>query len=131
MPDCDLVVFFFETPAAKAMSPEVVDRELNMAPDSVRFEYLPHDEIDLQWQPTWDARDEDTLPSAIRLSVEGLAFFDFQPWIHEVPVMTIAYGWGGDEFRDPPDEYDDDFDDVLREGITELEEEAEEGDEDS
>ncbi len=31
--------------------------------------------MDLGWADKWDARDEDTLPAAVRVTVEGLPFF--------------------------------------------------------
>jgi general secretion pathway protein J len=80
----------------------------------LRFDYLPHDDPDMRYQAAWDARDEDTLPAAVQLTVEGLPFFGSQPWVHRVPLMTIAYGWGTDEFREPEDELeDDDIDDDI------------------
>ncbi len=80
---------------------------------ALRFEYLPREEMDLGWADKWDARDEDTLPAAVRITVDGLPFFNGQPWVREVPLLTMAYGWGTDEFQEPPDEdtEDDDGDD--------------------
>ncbi len=74
---------------------------------ALRFEYLPRDEVDGQWQEAWDARDEDGLPSAVRLSVEGLPWSSQQPWVRELPLMTVAYGWGTDDFQEPPDDEDE------------------------
>ncbi|HEY2385599.1 MAG TPA: type II secretion system protein GspJ [Candidatus Binatia bacterium] len=70
---------------------------------SIRFEYLPHEEGGSEWQPNWDAHEEDTLPSAVRISIEGLDFFD-HPWVREIPLMTIAFGWGNEDFQEPDDE---------------------------
>jgi general secretion pathway protein J len=75
------------------------------------FEYLPREEVDLGWANKWDARDEDTLPAAVRISVEGLAYFSGQRWVRDVPLLTIAYGWGSDDFQDPPEDEDDDDND--------------------
>ena len=72
----------------------------------LHFQYLPHDETDLEWQSSWDARDEDTLPAAVRMTVEGVPYFGGAPWVHSMPLMTVAYGWGIDEFREPPEESD-------------------------
>ncbi len=77
---------------------------------SLRFEYLPREEMDLGWTDKWDARDEDTLPAAVRVTVDGLPFFNGQPWVREIPVVTMAYGWGTDEFQEPPDEQNEDDD---------------------
>jgi len=70
---------------------------------SIRFEYLPHEEGSPDWQNSWDGRDEDTLPGAVRVTVEGLEFFG-HPWVREIPLMTIAYGWGSEDFQEPDDE---------------------------
>ena len=74
----------------------------------LKFEYLPHEEVDVGWADKWDAREEDTLPSAVRLTVEGLPFFGEQSWARDIPLLTIAYGWGTDEFQEPPEDEDDD-----------------------
>jgi len=75
---------------------------------SLRFEYLPREERDLGWSDKWDARDEDTLPAVIRVTVDGLAYFGGAPWVREIPIMSMATGWGTDEFQEPPDEESDD-----------------------
>lgn len=72
------------------------------------FEYMPREEVDLGWANKWDARDEDTLPAAVRVSVEGLSYFGGQRWERVVPLLTIAYGWGSDDYQDPPDDEEDD-----------------------
>jgi len=77
--------------------------------ETVRFEYLPHDDPEFQWQPTWDAREEDTLPAAVRISVDGVPFSSTGLWMHQAPLMTISYGYGSDEFRDADDELDDEI----------------------
>jgi general secretion pathway protein J len=71
---------------------------------TMRFEYLPHEDPEMKWQSGWDARDEEMLPAAVRLTVDGLEFFQSHPWVRQIPLMTIAYGWGNDEFQEPPDE---------------------------
>lgn len=75
---------------------------------SCRFEYLPREEMDLGWADKWDARDEDTLPAAVRVTIDGLPFFGGKPWVREIPLVTMAYGWGTDEFQEPPDEEPED-----------------------
>jgi hypothetical protein len=74
---------------------------------SLKFEYLPHEE-DIGWTEKWDAREEDTLPAAVRMTVEGLAFFGARTWSRDIPLLTIAYGWGTDDFQEPPEDDDDD-----------------------
>lgn len=75
----------------------------------LRFEYLPLDDPEMQWQRVWDAREEDTLPASVRLIVDGVPYFSSGLWVQEVPVMTIAYGYGTDEFREPDEELEDDL----------------------
>lgn len=74
---------------------------------SLKFEYLPHEEMDIGWSDKWDAREEDTLPAAVRMTVEGLPFFSGRTWSRDIPLLTIAYGWGTDEFQEPPEDEDD------------------------
>ncbi len=62
----------------------------------IRFEYLPHEETGAEWASNWDGRDEDALPVAVRITIEGLEFFG-HPWVREIPLMTIAYGWGSED----------------------------------
>jgi general secretion pathway protein J len=78
---------------------------------SFRLEYLPKEEVDLGWSDKWDARDEDTLPAAVRVTIEGLPYFGGAPWIREIPLLTMAYGWGTDEFQEPPEDEPDEGDD--------------------
>ena len=74
---------------------------------SFRLEYLSREEADLGWTDKWDARDEDTLPAAVRVTVEGLPFFGGKAWVREIPLLTMAYGWGTDDFQEPPEDVDD------------------------
>jgi general secretion pathway protein J len=75
---------------------------------SFRFEYLPREERDLGWADKWDARDEDTLPAVVRVTVDGLAYFGGAPWVREIPIITMASGWGTDDFQEPPDDESED-----------------------
>jgi general secretion pathway protein J len=77
---------------------------------SFRFEYLPREERDLGWSDKWDARDEDILPATVRVTVDGLAYFGGAPWVREIPIITMASGWGTDEFQECPGEEADDDD---------------------
>ena len=72
---------------------------------TLRFEYLPAEEG--EWQSTWDGRDEEMMPAAVRLTVEGLEFFG-QPWVREIPLMTVVYGPSRDDFQDDDEEEGDD-----------------------
>jgi len=81
---------------------------------SLRFEYLPKEEVDAAWTDKWDARDDDSLPAAVRVTIEGLGFFGPRPWQREIPLLTMAAGWGNDDFQEPPeDEVEDDDEDTT------------------
>jgi prepilin-type N-terminal cleavage/methylation domain-containing protein len=86
--------------------------------ESIKFEYLPHEEAEMGWQQSWDAREEDQMPAAVRVTVGGLEFFGTQPWVREIPLM-IAYGWP------PDDDFQDDDEDEDNETGTTSKTEAE------
>lgn len=67
------------------------------------FGYVPREEEGEEWEEVWDAREEDSLPSLVRITVEGLDFFGDLTWVEEVPLLTIAAGWGMDDFEEPPE----------------------------
>jgi len=75
---------------------------------ALHFEYLQHEEEADAWQPTWDGREHEGMPAAVRITVEGLEFFNFSPWVQSIPLMTVAGGSGTDEAQEPPDEEEDD-----------------------
>jgi general secretion pathway protein J len=76
----------------------------------LKFEYLPHEDVDVGWTDKWDAREEDSLPAAVRLTVDGLSFFGEQVWSRDIPLLTIAFQLGNED-REPPE--DDDGDDAA------------------
>jgi len=73
---------------------------------AIKFEYLSHDEADTGWERKWDAREEDAMPAAVRVTVEGLPFFG-HPWVREIPIMSESYRIGDE---DPQDQEDEDTD---------------------
>ncbi|MEW6272318.1 MAG: prepilin-type N-terminal cleavage/methylation domain-containing protein [Thermodesulfobacteriota bacterium] len=58
-----------------------------------RFQYLRLDGTDSEWRDAWDPFEEQTLPGAIRITLDGLGVGDSY-WIQEIPVMMVAYGLG-------------------------------------
>lgn len=60
---------------------------------SVRFQYLRLDGTDSEWRDEWDPYEEQTLPGAIRVTLDGLGVGDSY-WIQEIPVMLVSYGLG-------------------------------------
>ena len=59
---------------------------------TLKFEYMMNDGVDTEWHPQWSGRDEETLPAAIRVTVEGLAGLESDTWGQEIPVMAAVYG---------------------------------------
>jgi general secretion pathway protein J len=98
--------------------------------NSMKFEYLPHEDSEAGWQQSWDARDEDMVPRAVRITVDGLEFFAGGPWAREVPLMTIAYGWGNEDFQDEDDDEEEDIDDGTSSRTEVEQQEDDEDDED-
>jgi general secretion pathway protein J len=60
---------------------------------SVRFQYLRLDGTDSEWRDEWDPYEEQTLPGAIRVTIDGLGVGDSY-WIQEIPIMLVSYGLG-------------------------------------
>lgn len=115
----DLYLFPADVPVQRAM--------LLADFTALRFEYLPREDLDAQWQAAWDARDEDGLPAAIRLTITGLPFFGGNPWLFQVPIFTTSYGFGIDEFAEPPeDTSDEDLGDDDDAGTDQLDDDTDE-----
>jgi len=57
-----------------------------------RFQYLLDDGADLEWRDDWDAYEEDTMPTAIRIMIEGLPGLENDVWGQEIPIMVTTYG---------------------------------------
>ena len=78
--------------------------------ESVTFEYLRLDGSEGEWQAFWDGLEEQGLPAAVRLTVEGLGLGD-SAWVQEIPIMSVVYALGaydfdGELFWDDEDELD-------------------------
>jgi len=59
---------------------------------SLKFEYLLNDGVETDWRRAWDGREDEMLPAAIRIVVEGLRGLELDIWGQEIPVMVTAYG---------------------------------------
>lgn len=88
---------------------------------SVRFQYLRVDGSDSEWRDSWDPYEEQTLPGAVRVTLDGLGVGNSY-WIQEIPLMLVSYalgsydcegGFGGEDLSnggtsdndsDPPDD---------------------------
>ena len=80
---------------------------------SLRFEYLLDDGADFEWRSLWDGYEEDLLPTAVRITIEGLPGLETDVWGHEIPIMVTTYGDANGEVdeTDLPEFADEDFDD--------------------
>jgi hypothetical protein len=86
---------------------------------TLRFEYMMNDGVDTEWLSEWSGQDEEALPGAVRVIVQGMAGMEVDTWGQEIPVMVALYGDSLGEL----DEFG--FGGVL----SELDEEAPEDDE--
>lgn len=80
---------------------------------TLRFEYMMNDGVDTEWRQEWDSYEEEMLPSAVRVLIEGLPGLEVDVWGQEIPLMSL--------FGDNVGEVDDD--DVSQEecGFANLE----------
>lgn len=60
---------------------------------SVSFEYLKLEGDDSEWRAEWDPMDEQDLPAAIRVTLNGVNLGKTY-WVEEIPLMPVAYGLG-------------------------------------
>jgi hypothetical protein len=60
---------------------------------SVRFQYLRLDGSDSEWRENWDPDEEQTLPGAVRITLDGLGVGNSY-WVQEIPLMMVSYGLG-------------------------------------
>ncbi len=58
----------------------------------LKFEYLMNDGVETEWRQAWDGHEEEMLPSAVRILVDGMPGLEMDAWGQEIPVMTTAYG---------------------------------------
>jgi type II secretory pathway component PulJ len=64
---------------------------------TLRFQYLLDDGTDSEWRSSWDAREEEILPNAIRITVDGLPGLEVDTWGQEIPIMVSTLTEGGAE----------------------------------
>jgi general secretion pathway protein J len=79
----------------------------------LQFQYLLDDGADLEWRNDWDGYEEDLLPSAVRVVIEGLPGLELDVWGQEIPLMVSTYGDASGEVDESdlaPEEADDDAD---------------------
>ena len=69
---------------------------------SLKFEYMLNDGVDTEWREAWDAHEEEMLPSAVRVLVEGLPGLETSLWGQEIPLMMTTYGDNNGEVDEIP-----------------------------
>lgn len=85
--------------------------------DSLKFEYLLNDGADIEWRQRWSGKEEEMLPVAIRVVINGLPHVETGIWGQEIPIMTTNFGEhtgevDDDQLQEPPDSADDQDDDT-------------------
>ena len=72
---------------------------------SLKFEYLFYEGVEPEWRSEWNGHDEeDMLPVAVRVLVDGIPGLEVDTWGQEIPVMAAHYGEeGGAGFLDEDD----------------------------
>src|SRR5216110_2783425 len=77
---------------------------------SLKFEYLFYEGVEPEWRSEWNGHDEeDMLPVAVRVLVDGIPGLETGTWGQEIPVMAAHYGEeGGAGFLDEDDGDSDD-----------------------
>jgi len=66
----------------------------------LRFEYMLSDGIDTEWRSDWNSHDEESLPAAVRILVDGSPGLETDRWGQEIPIMATLYGDNGSELGD-------------------------------
>ena len=72
---------------------------------SLKFEYLFYEGVEPEWRSEWNGHEEeDMLPVAVRVLVDGIPGLEANTWGQEIPVMAAHYGEeGGAGFLDEDD----------------------------
>lgn len=75
---------------------------------TLKFEYMLNDGVETEWRSGWDGHEDEMLPSAVRIVVEGMRGMEVDVWGQEIPIMATHYGEGTGEVDEedlpPPDE---------------------------
>jgi general secretion pathway protein J len=57
---------------------------------TLRFQYMMNDGVDTEWREEWDSYEEEMLPAAVRVLVDGLPGIELDTWGQEIPLMIIS-----------------------------------------
>jgi prepilin-type N-terminal cleavage/methylation domain-containing protein len=69
---------------------------------TLTFQYLLDDGTESEWKSSWNYVENETMPFAVRITVEGLRGLDEDVWGQEIPIMTSEFG-EPDEPLEPQD----------------------------
>ena len=64
---------------------------------TLRFQYMMNDGVDTEWRDEWDSYEEEMLPAAVRVLVDGLPGIELDTWGQEIPLMLVS----GDNVGEP------------------------------
>jgi prepilin-type N-terminal cleavage/methylation domain-containing protein len=56
------------------------------------FEYLMNDGVENEWFESWSGKEEEELPAAVRVVVEGMAGLGGGRWSQQIPLMIASFG---------------------------------------
>ena len=82
---------------------------------TLRFQYMMNDGVDTEWRDEWDSYEEEMLPAAVRILIDGLPGIELETWGQEIPLMLVS----GDNVGEVDDA---DVGNCTREGEGEAEE---------
>jgi len=84
----------FSVEAVSGTAPDPSDQTpLLEGLSGARFQYLRLEGDEGEWRDSWDGLDEQGLPAAVRITLEGVNAGQTY-WVEEIPVMTVVYGLG-------------------------------------
>ncbi len=66
----------------------------------LHFQYLLSDGADVEWRDSWNGREEEIMPTAVRILVDGMPGLETDTWGQEIPLMATTYSEGAGEVDD-------------------------------
>jgi general secretion pathway protein J len=66
----------------------------------LKFQYLLSDGADVEWRDSWSGREEEIMPTAVRVVIDGMPGLETGVWGQEIPIMATTYSEGAGEVDD-------------------------------
>lgn len=66
----------------------------------LKFQYLLSDGADVEWRDSWSGYEEEIMPAAVRILVDGMPGLETETWGQEIPLMATTYSEGAGEVDD-------------------------------